>query len=768
MNTLQVRCGASDSTRGLLSASGLITALALFFGMSGCFLSRIAAASEAIAPMIAGGGALILLSLLSKTRRGGKIAFFCIIAGLIAALLALDLTGGLCAAFNRASAAAGARLAYNLPRLAASEEALPAALYAISILLAPICIWIVRVRAAFIGWLIALALFLPDALIGMAAPDICIAALVCGLLMLRLPAQLPARGAIRALPAAICVLLAFALAFSVICVPAAQDGFAWLHDLHDAAQARIDTCRFGASSETGLPQGDFSNLGALRRTDASMLEITMRQPESLYLRGYVGSQYLENGWRAANPESLWDGADLFYWLHRDGFYGETQLSALSALLDSDANAPIEISVRHTGARRDVIYAPYELIAADHDLPDAADVGDIRLRRPALRGLDGYTLTSAENLVSRYAALSGALADRESDASNEALQAYLTDESHYNRFVYAHFLDMPDDARALMTAIFGKYEHAENAHLDYAQAKRRILNWLSENIEYSESAAPRAEGADFLTDFLTNAKSGYDVHYAAAAAMMMRYFGIPARYVEGYLITPDDAESMRSDAPYTIAETNAHAWTEIYQDGVGWIPFETAPKYLNLMPQADRLSGSGSAQDQPQNEMQDDMPLPESSLDMTDDFHEDPEDQDADRPESRLAIYLIAAAAMLLMLAALILLLRRAIARMQRRRAFRRKDRRAAVLSLYEYLFELMKRLYGWRDCVSPSGFENTVRADLGQDMAAKYMRAMDICRSAAFSDTAVAESDYQFVYRFVQKTRRLVKKRLPLRKRRKL
>ena len=187
-----------------------------------------------------------------------------------------------------------------------------------------------------------------------------------------------------------------------------------------------------------------------------------------------------------------------------------------------------------------------------------------------------------------------------------------------------------------------------------------------------------------------------------------------------------------------------------------------------MPQADRLSGSGSAQDQPQTELPDEAPLPESSLDMTDDFQEDPEDQDADRSASRLALYLIIAAVLLLILITLILLLRRAIARMQRRRAFRRKDRRAAVLSLYEYLFELMKRLYGWHGCVSPSGFENTVRADLGQDMAAKYMRAMDICRSAAFSDTAVAEPDYQFVYCFVQKTRRLVKKRLPLHKRRNL
>lgn len=766
MNTLQVRRGASDSPRGLLSASGLLTALLLFFGMGGCLFSRIAAAAEIIAPMIAGGAVMVILALLCKTRWGGKIAGLCLCTGLIAALLILDLPGGLCAAFNRLSNAIGARLAYNLPRLAASEEALPAALYVLSMLLGLICIWIVRVRAAFISALIALALFLPDALLGLAAPDGCIAALIAAILLLRLPAQLPARGAIRALPVAICFLLILALAFSAMYLPSAQNAYANLDAIHDAARQYIHTARFGASSQTALPQGDFSNLHALHRTDASMLEIAMRDPESLYLRGYVGSQYAENAWRTADPESLWDGADLFYWLHRDGFYGEAQLSTLAALLEESEGAPIEIQIRHTGASRDTIYAPYELIAGENALLNPNDVGDIRLRHLSVVGPDRYTLSSAQNLVCRYADLSGALARQENDTENEALRAYLTDESHYNRFVYAHFLDMPDDARALIADILGAYAHAENVHMDYAQAKARILNWLNENIEYSENAAPCDAGDDFLTDFLTNTKSGYDVHYAAAATMMMRYFGIPARYVEGYLITPDDAANMQPGETYTIPETNAHAWTEIYQDGVGWIPFETAPGYLDLMPQADRLSGSGSAQDQPQTQTPDDAPLPESSLDMIEDFHEDPEDQDADQPAGQLALYLLISAIALIVLIALYLLLRRAAARIQMQRAFRQKDRRAAVLRLYAYLFELMKRLYSWPDCVAPSGFENTVRADLGQDMAAKYMRAMDICRCAAFSDAAIAEADYRFVYSFVQKTRRLVKKRLPLRKRR--
>ena len=214
-----------------------------------------------------------------------------------------------------------------------------------------------------------------------------------------------------------------------------------------------------------------------------------------------------------------------------------------------------------------------------------------------------------------------------------MNAYLNNESHYNRFVYAHFLDMPEDMRALMAELLGAYTHGENTHMDYAQAKQRILEWLNENVAYSESISPRASDTDFLADFLSQSKAGYDVHYAAAATMMMRYFGIPARYVEGYLITPDTAATAQPNTPFTLSEADAHAWTEIYQDGVGWIPFETAPGYLNLMPQQDRLSGTGKTQNQPQVHAQDDAPLPENSLDMTEDFHEEPDDQDASQPET---------------------------------------------------------------------------------------------------------------------------------------
>ena len=85
--------------------------------------------------------------------------------------------------------------------------------------------------------------------------------------------------------------------------------------------------RFGSASGSGLPDGDFSLVGSLKRSQEPMLEITMSQPESLYLRGFVGSVYTGDGFLPAENRNLSEGSDLFYWLHKAGFFGETQVQA---------------------------------------------------------------------------------------------------------------------------------------------------------------------------------------------------------------------------------------------------------------------------------------------------------------------------------------------------------------------------------------------------------------------------------------------------------
>ncbi len=109
----------------------------------------------------------------------------------------------------------------------------------------------------------------------------------------------------------------------------------------------------------------------------------------------------------------------------------------------------------------------------------------------------------------------------------------------------------------------------------------IRNYLKENFEYSLEPGKLKEDEDFLEKFM-NERKGYCSHFATAATIMFRMYGIPARYVEGYFVHPDSDELKEyNDTGTTIIDVDdsyAHAWTEIYIDGYGWMPVEVTPGY----------------------------------------------------------------------------------------------------------------------------------------------------------------------------------------------
>ncbi len=87
--------------------------------------------------------------------------------------------------------------------------------------------------------------------------------------------------------------------------------------------------------------------------------------------------------------------------------------------------------------------------------------------------------------------------------------------------------------------------------------------------YSLSTAPGTSGDD-LADFL-RFKQGYCEQYAGAMAAMVRAAGIPARVALGY--TPG---RVQPGGQRLITSDDAHAWVEVYFDGLGWIPFDPTP------------------------------------------------------------------------------------------------------------------------------------------------------------------------------------------------
>jgi hypothetical protein len=88
------------------------------------------------------------------------------------------------------------------------------------------------------------------------------------------------------------------------------------------------------------------------------------------------------------------------------------------------------------------------------------------------------------------------------------------------------------------------------------------------------------GLSVLADFLT-LKSGYCIHFASAMAVMARLEGIPSRIAVGYAPGRSTgatvAVSGQGPLPeYEVDARDAHAWPELYFQGVGWVPFEPTP------------------------------------------------------------------------------------------------------------------------------------------------------------------------------------------------
>lgn len=142
----------------------------------------------------------------------------------------------------------------------------------------------------------------------------------------------------------------------------------------------------------------------------------------------------------------------------------------------------------------------------------------------------------------------------------------------------------------------------------------VVNVLSQKYTYTLHPGRVPWGKDFANYFLLNNKKGFCQHFATAATLLYRYLGVPARYVEGYVIDSEnvaDGETVADANPkewvdgdtkgqdvvqVDITDTNSHAWVEVYESGVGWVPVE-----VTLAPSedddqgflSDLLSGDGS-------------------------------------------------------------------------------------------------------------------------------------------------------------------------------
>ena len=112
----------------------------------------------------------------------------------------------------------------------------------------------------------------------------------------------------------------------------------------------------------------------------------------------------------------------------------------------------------------------------------------------------------------------------------------------------------------------------SATTSYARALA-LQNWFTETggFTYSVNVNEPAD-ATGLTHFLTVSKRGYCQQFAFAMAVLARLLGIPSRVAVGF--TPGTATGQANT--YQVRTSDAHAWPELYFQGLGWLRFEPTP------------------------------------------------------------------------------------------------------------------------------------------------------------------------------------------------
>lgn len=360
-----------------------------------------------------------------------------------------------------------------------------------------------------------------------------------------------------------------------------------------AAGKWLDSLRYHQDAGV-LPDGDLMKAVKMARDDSPDLKVRTGSRDGIYLRGFTGIIFEDNLW-GADQEMIrmmetvgglslqnsytgdWTAqsggwVSVTDYLHEKAdFYGLSQLAkGMRRYLSSDRKDPsirktsYSLSLQNVGGSRKYMYVPYEADPAWYTTETDCLVGTGEtMRASGLLGRNRWSMTLLPSAAGRLSRLNG-------EDENAGI---------YSNYVDATCLLLD---RKIQTLLQKTLEDGRRKNDTVTSIIGRVQTWLNRSVTYDENPGKLTAEKDFAEWFFRDNKKGYDVHYAAAAVLMFRYYGIPARYVEGYILPPGQGKGgVRNE---TITEEYAHAWPEVYIEEKGWIPVEVLPEYEEMMGQ----------------------------------------------------------------------------------------------------------------------------------------------------------------------------------------
>lgn len=488
--------------------------------------------------------------------------------------------------------------------------------------------------------------------------------------------------------------------------------------LSENAKDTLHHWRYEKAEEL-LPEGDLFQPVVKTESTDTILSVTADTAQTLYLRGFVGDSYENGVWSALDAETAAEEKDLFYWLHQSGFYPQSQLATAARLMGNYQSG--SVSVQNLAGCSLYRYEPCTV------LPERAGLTKNKiqpstLETNGLRGERGYsyeTVSDAQTILPE-------LLDFLQNDTSDGVKSYLQMESAYREFVYSYALTVPAEFRAQLGAVLDQccesYGPADS--LTKEQAQTAALAFLERCFDGSgDIALPLADTAD-----------GTTYQYATVAALALRYYGIPARYVEGYTVKTAENE------PTSVDANAAGAWVEVYQDGIGWLPLALTPGLEDLSAEQTESgikpvgAGKEGNGDGPRvtegQELEQDDAEPDNSEDNT------PDGGQRTGLLHKPAFWIILIAALLLLLLAAVFI-RHAVILKKRNETFTQEDPSAAAACLFTDCAALLAAMGLKRGTGSMLELCETAKEQLGEDYAAKLHDMAMYNAQALFSSRAI-------------------------------
>ena len=474
---------------------------------------------------------------------------------------------------------------------------------------------------------------------------------------------------------------------------------------------------------TILPEGDFSHYTGGKNSEQALV-VTMEIPQQMYLRGFTAAVFTGTDWKPLEKEALAKNKQLLYWLNQNTFDLNAQFEAAASGMELRRGS---VTVQNIGACSYYRYVPFSIVEGAWCQPENLNTDGVYAQGERSYA---YAVTAGTGETVQQ------VLEHLQNSDDPQVLAYRKAESGYRRFIYNYYLQIPQEVLELLKDLWDQiaepYGGADN--LTVEQAQECVVVFLEEC--FPEDGTPEE------LELPLESVAGSSYQYATVAAMTLRYFGIPARYAEGYVISREMSEGMESGQTLQVTGSCAMAWVEVYQDGIGWIPMSLAPGMGEMLENPDKEGIKTNISNQNATERQEEEP------------EKEPE------PDGGTLASLVAKSVLATMIVGLIFALlaflvcvwRRRIRLKRRNARYTGESCRESSAWIYADTAVLLEQLGFDRGNGSMRGLYAPLMEKYGEEYALCFTQATDLNDRAVFSAEGMEESQRDTLLEFRNQT----------------